>query len=295
MALPSPPRLWLQTLTLLLASWFYLSTAFTFSCRFVPRFWDVTFGILTQKQGKRPFIKDMAYYLMPLDRKPVDIAPSLNSVKRGIGTNGAGSTGTSNGPTANGSSLSNGTAQGVGNPTVVPADLLQKFHFTFLIRDPHYSIPSYYRCTIPPLDELTGFTYFDEAESGYYELRRLFGYLRKTHLIGPHNANKAINGANSTTAAGDEICVVDADTLLDNPFAVVERFCQSVGEEFTPDMLAWHTEEEQTVAQAAFAKWPGFHEDVLNSDGLQARKHVRWFRVRSLLCRYQGVNGKHIC
>ena len=233
-------------------------------------------GVLTNKQGKRLFIKDMAYYLMPLDGKPVDTAPSLYSVKRGIGTNGTVSNGNgaTNGSATKGSSVSNGSVKNDGNPTVVPVSHLKHFHFTFLIRDPHYSIPSYYRCTIPPLDELTGFTYFDEGEAGYVQLRRLFDYLLKEGLIGPHDANKQTNRANATTSAGDEICVIDADALLDNPFGVVERFCESVNEDFTPDMLTWDSDEEQALARAAFAKWPGFHEDVLNSDGLQARKHV---------------------
>jgi hypothetical protein len=181
----------------------------------------------------------------------------------------------------------------VENPTVVPPELLEKFHFTFLIRDPHFSIPSYYRCTVSPLVEKTGFYDFDESEAGYDELRRLFDYLREIHLIGPRvasggavkngnveqasNGVNGVNGANGTngsTPEGVEICLVDADELLNNPAGVVERYCKSVGYPYTPDMLTWETEEEQEVARAAFAKWPGFHEDALDSSSLKARTHV---------------------
>merc|ERR1712000_754518 len=72
-------------------------------------------------QGKRIFIKDMAYYFMAPDGAPTSIAPSLGDHPE---------------PT---------------NPTNVPLDILRKFNFTFLIRHPRRSVPSYWRCTIPPL------------------------------------------------------------------------------------------------------------------------------------------------
>lgn len=235
----------------------------------------------------------MAYYLMPADGKPASPAPSLHTVKRGIGTNGTSSMNLANGVTADGSSSSkstshaNGTTTGIDNPTVVPVELLQQFHFAFLIRDPHYSIPSYYRCTIPPLDKLTGWYDFDVSEAGYDELRRFFDYVRDIGLVGPRNANdtgvengktNGVNGTNESNGAsheGVEICVVDADDLLDNPTGIIERFCNSVGVEYTPEMLTWDTEEAQSTAKAAFEKWPGFHEDALSSSSLKPRPHVR--------------------
>jgi hypothetical protein len=161
------------------------------------------------------------------------------------------------------------------NPTVVPTELLSKFHFAFLIRDPHYSIPSYYRCTIPPLDEMTGFYEFYESESGYDEVRRVFEYLRKADLIGPGQANgRNLNEAPSSKG-GVEICVVDADDLLDNPAGIIQKFCESVGYPYTPDMLNWDSPEDHEMAKEAFEKWKGFHEDAIDSSGLEPRVHVR--------------------
>ncbi|KAK2747789.1 hypothetical protein FQN57_001819 [Myotisia sp. PD_48] len=253
-------------------------------------------------EGKRLFIKDMAYYLLPPDGKAPEIVPSLQ-IKRGIGTKPNGTSAQTNGVTSNGtnpssfdpSHHSNGeptfTPDMVNsNPTVVPLELLSKFHFAFLIRDPHYSIPSYYRCTIPPLDKLTGFYDFYQNETGYDELRRLFNYLREIGFVGPKHAstihdgsvtNGATNGVNGNSCNGSksgtnvELCVLDADDLLDNPSAIIERFCQSVGEEYTPDMLNWETEKDQKVALDAFAKWPGFHEDAIASKNLRARVHKK--------------------
>jgi len=171
-----------------------------------------------------------------------------------------------------------------GNPTVVPADMLAKFHFTFLVRDPHSSIPSYYRCTIPPLDSLTGFYNFDPVEAGYDEVRRVFDYLRKTGQVGPRHANDAdTNGAEGTTNGHDytkpdkegvEICVVDADDLLDDPEGILKRFCKSVDLKYEPEMLNWDNEEDQERAKKAFEKWPGFHEDAIDSKDLKPRAHV---------------------
>lgn len=179
----------------------------------------------------------------------------------------------------------------VDNPTVVPAAMLGKFHFTFLIRDPHYSIPSYYRCTIPPLDAITGFYDFYESEAGYDEVRRVFDYLRKIRLVGPHDANgnaTATGASNGVYVNGDgvngsavpantkraEICVIDADDLLDDPAGIIKRYCKSVGIDYTPEMLTWNSEEDHEIAIEAFEKWRGFHEDAIHSIELKARNHV---------------------
>ncbi|KAL1980012.1 hypothetical protein VTN96DRAFT_4809 [Rasamsonia emersonii] len=254
-----------------------------------------------EAEGKRIFIKDIVHYLVPPDGKPASIAPSLLKVKRGIGTNGevnghsdSHANGV-NGVTVNGNGLVSsskpypyGTEAEPGNPTVVPTELFSRFHFAFLIRDPHYSIPSYYRCTIPPLDEVTGFYEFYPSEAGYDEVRRVFDYLRKVGLIGPkiatddapyqNGVNGTANGTGHGKTQGVEICVVDADDLLENPAGVLEAFCKSVGLKFEPEMLSWDTEEDHARAKEAFAKWKGFHEDAIHSTGLTGRCQKKNFK-----------------
>jgi hypothetical protein len=163
-----------------------------------------------------------------------------------------------------------------GNPTVMPRELQEKFHWAFLIRDPHYSVPSYLRCTIPPLDEVTGFHNYDPLEAGYDELRRHFDYLRETGLVGPRVATRPELGgdAQSDSASGVEICVIDADDMLDEPAKTIEAFCNSVGLPYNPEMLLWDTEEDHAVARNAFEKWRGFHNDAIESKALEQRVHV---------------------
>ena len=176
------------------------------------------------------------------------------------------------------------------NPTVVPETLLREFHFTFLIRHPRSSIPSYYRCTIPPLDKVTGFYDFLPSEAGYAELRRFFDYLRNLKIIGPCIARGSpnLNGVTSQDKknhtngvnhdqedkAKVEICLIDADDLLDNPSGIIEAYCKSVGIDYTPEMLKWNTEKDHKDAKQAFEKWNGFHEDAIHSTELKARTHV---------------------
>ena len=243
-------------------------------------------SLLTFKQGKRLFIKDMISYLVPPEQRPTKIAPSLEIKKRGIGTeNSNGVTNGVNGANGtNGTNGANGTKESTapfpyhtqaetGNPTIVPKALLEQFQFTFLIRDPHSSIPSYYRCTIPPLDEVTGFYDFYPHEAGYDELRRFFDFARESGLLGNEKAGEA-NGTTDGHAAQAEICLVDADDLLDDPDGIVKKYCRSVGLDFKESMLNWDNEEDQTRAQNAFEKWRGFHEDAINSKDLKPRKHV---------------------
>lgn len=242
-------------------------------------------------QGKRIFIKDIIHYLLPPGGRPPQIAPSLMSKKRGIGTQ----SNETNGHSASGPPFPYGTAAEPGNPTIIPSELLSQFHFTFLIRDPHYSIPSYYRCTIPPLDKVTGFYNFDPSEAGYDEVRRVFDYLVSSGVVGPDfasappsprsngtNGVKAVNGSSKNYKKQD-ICIIDADDLLDNPKQMVEAYCQTVGLEFKHEMLRWEDEENQTRAREAFEKWRGFHEDAIDSTELRARTHVsRLYQITTL-------------
>lgn len=295
-------------------------------------------GMLTLPQGKRVFIKDIDHYLLPPNGQPASIAPSLLRVKRGVGTNGDshkangvnGANGTThtNGHTngVNGTSNgTNGTANGVnghemnghtngtskepypydtptepGNPTVMPRELQELFHWAFLIRDPHYSVPSYLRCTIPPLDEVTGFHNYDPLEAGYDELRRHFDYLRETGLVGPRVATRPELSASSDAEAttGVEVCVIDADDMLDEPAKTIEAFCNSTGLPYRPEMLTWDTEAEHAVARNAFEKWRGFHNDAIESKALVQRAHVSFYIILHFggmgMCRYWGLGLTHL-
>jgi hypothetical protein len=244
-------------------------------------------------KDKRLFIKDMAQYWIPTDARPSAIAPSLVSYRRGVGTE-SDTNGHINGrtdqldldvhPAANAEAVKkNGypysTYTEPNNPTIIPEALLKQFHFTFLIRHPRSSIPSYYRCTIPPLSKMTGFDHFMPKEAGYAELRALFDYLRGVDQVGPHICNQQ-NGANGytngTTNGPNEvdICLIDADDLLDAPYEMIEKYCNSVGIDYSPRMLKWD-EEDQGVAKELFEKWKGFHEDAIDSNELKPRTHKK--------------------
>ncbi|OAA37127.1 hypothetical protein BBO_07826 [Beauveria brongniartii RCEF 3172] len=180
-----------------------------------------------QSQGKRLFIKDMAYYIMQPDGKPTDIAPSVG-----------------------------GRAE-PGNPTVLPLAVLGKFHFTFLIRHPRRSIPSYWRCCLPPLSDRNGFPYFLPSEAGYEELVRLFDYLLESGVTDK-----------------EHLTVLDADDLLDNPEDTIRLFCERTGIDYSPAMLEWSAEDGQ-IATEKFAKFDGFHDDCLRTTRLEGRSHAQ--------------------
>ena len=158
-----------------------------------------------------------------------------------------------------------------GNPTVVPLETLSRFHFAFLIRHPRRSIPSYYRCCVPPQSEVTGFTHYMPAEAGYIELVRLFDLLRERGLVGPALAR---DGERPTPGTGEvSVTVIDADDLLDDPAGTIEAYCHSVHVPFDPAMLRWDTDADHEHARAAFAKWKGFHDDAIDSREFRPRKH----------------------
>ncbi|KAK1964697.1 hypothetical protein LY78DRAFT_132516 [Colletotrichum sublineola] len=168
-----------------------------------------------------------------------------------------------------------GTTAEPGNPTVLPLDVLRKFQWTFLIRHPRRSIPSYYRCTVPPLDEVTGFSNFSPSEAGYDELRRLFDFLVRERVVDEK-----------------DLMVIDADDLLDNPEGVIKAYCAHVGLDFSDNMLNW-SDEDTKFAQDKFAKWNGFHDDALSSTSLKPRDqaHVSCPAPFSYFPRLVGVAG----
>jgi hypothetical protein len=261
------------------------------------RIWWTTSLIeyLQVDQGKRVFIKDITHYLLPPSKQQGRIAPSLQRVKRGVGTGGmpvvVDSDVVSVESKDSGSDNDSGVAMDSpprkvapfpyensvaepNNPSVMPREILEKFHFTFLIRHPRSSIPSYYRCTIPPLVERTGFPYFMPEEAGYDELRRFFDYLRSSGLVGPQICGQDNSNVENAAAGSVEICVIDADDMLDDPEGILSKYCKSVGLEYKPEMLNWDTEEAHEFAKEQFEKWTGFHDDAINSKDLKPRKHV---------------------
>lgn len=264
-------------------------------------------------QGRRVFIKDITYYIVPPEKQEAHLAPSLHQdYKRGVGTDEQQPAVRTTGEFYRSSTPDSAihldsppksppfpyeTPTEPDNPTVVPREILEKFHFTFLIRHPKYAIPSYYRCCIPPLVERTGFTPFMPSEAGYVELRRLFDYCKDTGLVGPAVCGQE-NGYRVGEDGQPEICVIDADDLLDDPEGILRQYCKSIGLQFRPDMLEWDSEEDHEFAREQFEKWDGFHDDAINSKDLKPRKHVSivslsFYRAASLLtCRSQKKTPK---
>ncbi|WPH03377.1 Hypothetical protein R9X50_00625600 [Acrodontium crateriforme] len=231
------------------------------------------------EEGKRVFVKDMAMYWVPPQQQEAHIAPCLQTAKRGVGTV-SGTTTADSGVSMNGTSKAPfpyETRAEAGNPTILPRSLLEKYHWTFLIRHPNRAIPSYYRCCIPPLVEKTQFDPFMPCEAGYDELRRFFDYCKDTGLIGPKVCGQGKDATADTNGASSEenieICLIDADDLLDDPEGVLKQYCASIGVPFEREMLTWDSEESHAFAKEQFEKWNGFHEDAINSKDLRPREH----------------------
>ena len=114
-------------------------------------------------------------------------------------------------------------------------------------------------------------------EAGYDELRRVFDYLRSIGQIGPNVAGQNDATIGEVKVDGREnvdICLIDADDLLDNPNGIIEAYCKSVGLVYDPAMLEWESKANQQQAKKAFEKWPGFHEDAIHSSSLKPRLQV---------------------
>lgn len=142
------------------------------------------------------------------------------------------------------------------NPTLFPTNLVNTFSFVFLIRKPSASLPSLYRCFIPPLSEKTGERVLDSSELGYRETRMLFDYLYPPAARTPSMSAPIL---------------VDADDLLAHPKFIVRTICQRLALPYTSSMLTWDRPEDYALAESAFKKYAGYHVDALKSTGLRPR------------------------
>jgi hypothetical protein len=194
-----------------------------------------------QEPSKRVFLKDMSYHIIPPSHSPNATAPSLQH-------------------------LSN--PRDPPNPTLLPTSLLNTFQFIFLIRRPSASMPSLYRCFIPPLSEKTGEHTLDPTELGYRETRLLFDYLS------PPALRPAISATSIRSSHGVQDALpilIDADDLLAHPEFILRSVCARLNFPYSSSMLSWSTPEDHVHAESLFKKYAGYHEDALNSTGLRSR------------------------
>ena len=86
-------------------------------------------------------------------------------------------------------------------------------------------------------------------EIGYIEQRELFDIVWRS--------------------SGKTPVVIDSDDLLENPFGMVEAYCNAVGIPFIERALSWEPGARDEVSW-----WDGgsFHENLRNSDGFKPQK-----------------------
>lgn len=195
--------------------------------------------LLTVLKEKRLFIKDMAYFLVPSPGEKCGLACSFVNFP----------------PEDQ-------------NPTLLPKQELEKFHFTFLIRHPRLSFASYYRLSSPAHKDKSKVSKFNPTDVGYTQLRCLFDYLKSEKLIGSHDPLQ--NGAKSKEPPV-QICLVDAEDLLRQPEAIMKAYCKSTGISYDASMRQWGDLQDQEKAAKIINRWgfeAYFHRQVLDSTSL---------------------------
>lgn len=128
------------------------------------------------------------------------------------------------------------------------------------------------------MSPITKWLEFSPDDTGYRELRLFFDFLKNIGQIGPkvRGDTTDIDKEKSPAEAdgGVEICLVDADDLLDKPEKVTQLYCASVGLSYDPAMLSWDNSENRHKAAAQFERFPGFHDEAIKSSSLKPRQDV---------------------
>ena len=125
-------------------------------------------------------------------------------------------------------------------------DFLSQFEHSFLIRDPAKVLASLHRSWVKSGND----DGFSRNEIGFDEQRRLFDLLCDQLDKPP--------------------VVIDSDDLLENPHAMVEKYCVAIGVSFIADALSWEPGSRSEVLwyDDNDSIW---HESLKNSDGLKAQ------------------------
>ena len=118
-------------------------------------------------------------------------------------------------------------------------EFLSYFNHSFLIRDPAKVATSMYK----------HWPDFHIKEMAILEQRQLFNRLADT--------------------VGRAPALIDSDDLLEDPFGIVEAYCEAVGIAFLPEALTWEPGERDEVAWYDGGSW---HENLRRSDGLKPQK-----------------------
>jgi hypothetical protein len=140
-------------------------------------------------------------------------------------------------------------------------EFLAQFRHSFLIRDPARVLASLERSWAKSGDS----NIFTRNEIGFDEQRRLFDILSEKHDRPP--------------------VVIDSDDLLEDPPAMVARYCDAVGIPYIAEALSWEPGSRSEVLwyDGDDSIW---HETLKNSDGLRAQPRGR-IDVESLSPRSQ--------
>ncbi len=125
-------------------------------------------------------------------------------------------------------------------------DFLSRFEHSFLIRNPAKVLASLHRSWVKSGNDEG----FSRNEIGFDEQRRLFDLL--------------------CTQFGKTPVVIDSDDLLENPPAMVEKYCNAIGIPFIAKALSWEPGSRSEVLwyDGDDSIW---HETLRNSDGLKAQ------------------------
>ena len=72
----------------------------------------------------------------------------------------------------------------------------------------------------------------------------------------------------------DNLVIVDADDLLQNPGDILSKYCGKVGLRYSDKILSWKPGYDANEHTEMLRLWDGWHDDVINSNGFQIRKLV---------------------
>ncbi len=133
------------------------------------------------------------------------------------------------------------------------------FTHSFLIRDPAKTITSMY-------DKWPD---FHEKEVGFPDQRELFDRIAQKQGKAPP--------------------VIDSDDMLEDPFKIIDLWCQSVGIPFIEEALSWDPGKRDEVSW-----WDGgsFHANLRNSNGLKPQKRTQYIDIEEAPDRVKIVYEK---
>eukprot|EP01084_Bolivina_argentea_P053230 97726_1 len=74
----------------------------------------------------------------------------------------------------------------------------------------------------------------------------------------------------------NNLVIIDADDLLNDPENILSKYCSKVGLKYTRNITSWKPGYDGNKHCKLFTLWHGWHDDILSSNGFMKNNDTKY-------------------